>query len=51
MGTVPDGMVDLEGWFTQDHEKHGNPGFEQLTYELEMGLPWRCQVDLFQVQT
>ena len=51
MGTVPDGLVDLEGWFTQDHEKHGNPGFEQLTYELEMGLPWRCQVDLFQVQT
>lgn len=48
---VPEGQIQFEYWLTvKDHARNDKDGATKLTqqYELEIGLPYRFQLDLYQ---
>jgi hypothetical protein len=47
---VPEGAVEVEAWYQLEQMRHGEPRATELIYELEIGLPWRCQIDVFEVK-
>jgi hypothetical protein len=47
---VPEGAVEVEAWYQLEQLRHGAPRSTALIYELEIGLPWRCQVDAFEIK-
>ncbi len=49
---VPEGKFEFEYWMIVEDRKKGDPEGKatvKQVYEAEMGLPWRFQLDLYQV--
>ncbi len=44
---IPKGEVDIEQWFRFQVPKHGGPTSLQAQSEIEFGLPYRLQLDLY----
>ncbi len=48
---IPEGQIEFEYWFTAQDRKRGDPEGESKVvqmYEVEIGLPYRFQLDLYQ---
>lgn len=46
---IPEGQIEFEYWLIVKDKKHDEPDEIQQVYEVEMGLPHRFQLDLYQV--
>jgi hypothetical protein len=45
----PEGQIEFEAWLVHTAKRNGNPDQSKQVYELEIGLPHRFQLDLYQV--
>src|SRR5262249_21809244 len=46
---LPEGQVEFTYWHISELPKHGGPTLVQTEYEVEFGLPYRFQLDLYAV--
>ncbi len=46
---VPEGQIEFEYWLVLTQRRDGGPTQRKQIYEVEMGLPYRFQLDLYQV--
>lgn len=46
---IPEGKVEYEYWLRSDIPRHGNTEFQHM-HEIEFGLPYRLQIDLYLIQ-
>lgn len=46
---VPEGQIEFEYWLIVKDKRDDEPSEIQQVYEVEMGLPYRFQLDLYQV--
>ena len=46
---IPKGVVDFEYWFKPEVHRHGEPTQFTHQFEIEFGLPYRFQLDLYAV--
>jgi hypothetical protein len=46
---VPEGQIEFEYWLVLTQRRDGGPTQRKQIYEVEMGLPHRFQLDLYQV--
>ena len=46
---VPEGQIEFEYWLVLKERRNGQPTQRKQIYEVEIGLPYRFQLDLYQV--
>jgi hypothetical protein len=46
---IPQGQIQFEYWMVMTDKRHDEPSTIEHVYEVEIGLPYRFQLDLYQV--